>query len=160
MCIETFGESWNFVIWGLLHGGYLAIHKVITDKFPGIKIHPFFKTKTGKIVSILTTQYFVFLAWIPFRASDTDHMLYAIEKYIFIDFQSEGIATFLMGHKWPIVLMILFFILHFITYLRPDTVKRVSKVSLKWWTVILSSILLAIVFFFNGNPEDFIYFRF
>ena len=81
------GASWNFVIWGMLHGGYLAIHKIISDKFPGIKIHPFFKSRIGKIVSILVTQYFVFLAWIPFRVGDTDQMLYAIQKYIFIDFQ-------------------------------------------------------------------------
>ena len=154
------GASWNFVIWGLLHGGYLAIHKVITDKFPGIKIHPFFKTKTGKIVSILTTQYFVFLAWIPFRASDTDHMLYAIEKYIFIDFQSEGIATFLMGHKWPIVLMILFFILHFITYLRPNTVSRISKIQTRFWALCLAMIAFGILFVHSGEPQDFIYFRF
>ena len=77
------GASWNFVIWGMLHGGYLAIHKVISDKFPGLKIHPFFKSKFGKIISILITQYFVFLAWIPFRVGDIEGMLYAIEKYVF-----------------------------------------------------------------------------
>jgi len=69
------GASWNFVIWGMLHGGYLAVHKIISDKFPGIKIHPFFKSRIGKIVSILVTQYFIFFAWIPFRVQNTDHII-------------------------------------------------------------------------------------
>jgi len=32
-----YGASWNFVIWGMLHGVYLAIHKLISDKFPSLK---------------------------------------------------------------------------------------------------------------------------
>ena len=47
------GASWNFVIWGLLHGADLALHKIITDKFPFLKNHYFFKTRIGKIISIL-----------------------------------------------------------------------------------------------------------
>ena len=31
------GASWNFVMWGMLHGAYLAIHKLIMDKFPHLK---------------------------------------------------------------------------------------------------------------------------
>ena len=66
------GASWNFVIWGLLHGAYLVFHKFIKNKFPKLANNIFFRTKTGKIFSILVTQYFVFLAWIPFRVHDTD----------------------------------------------------------------------------------------
>jgi alginate O-acetyltransferase complex protein AlgI len=154
------GASWNFVIWGMLHGAYLVIHKVILDKFPGIKIHPFFKSRFGKIVSILITQYFVFLAWIPFRVGDTEGMLYAIQKYVLFDFQMSGAFTFVLEHKWPVGLMVLFFILHFIIYLRPNTIERISKIGLRLWTVIITIIVFSIVFLFNGNPEDFIYFRF
>jgi len=81
------GASWNFVIWGLLHSAYLAIHRIFLNNFPKLKDLPFFKTRIGKIFSILVTQYFVFLAWIPFRVRDTDSMLYSMQKYVFIDFQ-------------------------------------------------------------------------
>jgi len=80
------GASWNFVLWGLLHGIYLAIHKAIQNKFPKLSIHPFFKTKIGKIFSILVTQYLIFLAWIPFRVRDFDQAIYSMQKYIFFDF--------------------------------------------------------------------------
>ena len=80
------GASWNFVIWGMLHGTYLIIHKLILNKFPKLKNNYFLSSRLGKIISILITQYFIFLAWIPFRVQETQSMLYAIEKYIFLDF--------------------------------------------------------------------------
>ena len=66
------GASWNFVVWGMLHGLYLALHKMLLDKFPILKNHSFFKTKIGFVISIFITQYLVFLAWIAFRVQDFD----------------------------------------------------------------------------------------
>jgi len=154
------GASWNFVIWGLLHGAYLAIHKLITDKFPNLKIHPFFKSKIGKIISIVITQYFVFLAWIPFRVHNTNDMLYAMEKYVIIDIHFSEIIPFLSQHKWPVMIMILFVILHTLIFLRPNIIEKINNLPLRYWTIFLTTLLFGIVYFFNGNPQDFIYFRF
>ena len=154
------GASWNFVIWGLLHGGYLAIHRLIVNKFPILNEIQFFKTKTGKIISIIVTQYFVFLAWIPFRAHNTDDMMYSIQKYIFIDFQFDNVFSFVLTHKWPLLIMGIFVILHIFMYFKPNTVYKISKMNLKYWTVFLTSLLFLVVYFYNGNSQDFIYFRF
>ena len=154
------GASWNFVIWGILHGGYLAIHRMILNKFPHMKIHPFFKSRFGKILSILITQYFVFLAWIPFRVSNTEHMLYSIEKYVLFDFQTANILPFLSSHKLPVALMLLFFLLHFLVYMKPNTLQKIVSLKLRYWTIFLIVIVSSIVFFYDGNPSDFIYFRF
>jgi len=154
------GASWNFMIWGILHGGYLAIHKIILDKFPSLKNLKFFKTKVGKIISVLITQYFIFLAWIPFRASDIDQSLYAMQKYIFFDFELSNAMTLISTHKFSIFLMVLFFILHFIMYLRPNTLEKVSKLQTKYWTIFLIICISITILFIDGNPKDFIYFRF
>lgn len=154
------GASWNFVIWGILHGGYLAIHKMILNKFPHMKIHPFFKSRFGKILSILITQYFVFLAWIPFRVSNTEHMLYSIEKYVLFDFQTANILPFLSSNKLPVTLMLLFFLLHFLVYIKPNTLQKIVSLKLRYWTIFLIVIVSSILFFYDGNPSDFIYFRF
>ncbi len=154
------GASWNFVIWGLIHGIYLAVHKLISDRFPRLCIHPFFKSKAGKIISILITQYLVFLAWIPFRVKDTDAMIYSMEKFLFFDFQTNGIILFLSSHKIIIFLMLLFFVLHYIMYLKPKTIERIVGLKLRYWTIFLTGMVMAVIFFYNGNPEDFIYFRF
>jgi len=154
------GASWNFVIWGLLHGSYLAIHKLIINKFPILNEIQFFKTRIGKIISILVTQYFIFLAWIPFRVHDIDGMIYSMQKYLIFDFQTNGILQVLISNKLAIALMGLFIILHLILYMKPNTYERILGLNLKKWTIFLIISMSAILFFYDGNPDDFIYFKF
>ena len=154
------GASWNFVIWGLLHGGYLAIHRLIVNKFPILNEIQFFKTKAGKIISILVTQYFVFLAWIPFRVSDSNDIFYAMSKFVLLDFQFDETTQIIFQNKFPILLIILFFVLHFISYKKTNLIQNISKLKLRWWFTIVTIILTIIIFFYDGNPEEFIYFKF
>ena len=154
------GASWNFIIWGMLHGTYLAIHKLISDRFPSLKNNFFFKSKIGRLISILIMQYFVFLAWIPFRTNNLEDAIYAIQKYVLFDFQANGVISLILQNKLSVVLIILFIILHIISYKKHNIVDKISKFQLRHWTIIIMIILGAVVFFYNGNPEDFIYFRF
>jgi D-alanyl-lipoteichoic acid acyltransferase DltB (MBOAT superfamily) len=154
------GASWNFVIWGLLHGVYLSCHKIILNKFTFLENNYFFKTKFGKIISIIITQYLVFLAWIAFRVHDTNMMFYSISKYLILDFQWVQTLQFIQFHKFPILLILLFIILHIVSYKRSNLLETISKLRLIKWFIILIVITSAIIFFYNGNPEDFIYFKF
>ncbi len=56
------GASWNFVIWGGLHGIFLIVGSLMQTRFP------FLKQKN--IVNILLTFALVNFAWIFFRARD------------------------------------------------------------------------------------------
>ena len=154
------GASWNFVIWGMLHGTYLAIHKILINKFPNLQHNQFFKSKVGKIISIVITQYFIFLAWIPFRVHDFDQMMYSVEKFVIFDMKIIGINEFLLEYKFPIFLMLAFIGLHYFSYRKSKLIEIISNLNLKYWTVIITLFLILIVFFFNGNPIDFIYFKF
>jgi alginate O-acetyltransferase complex protein AlgI len=154
------GASWNFVIWGLLHGAYLAIHKIFLDRFPDSKVLKIFSTKKGKIISILVTQYFVFLAWIPFRVSETDMMLYSIYKYIVWDFQIQTVQEVASANKLSIFLIVVFLSIQIYLYIKPKTYERISKLSLKKWCIFLIISFSAIFFTYDSNPADFIYFRF
>ena len=154
------GASWNFVVWGLLHGGYLAIHKLIINKFPILQNNSFFKSKIGKIVHISITQYFVFLAWIPFRVQDVDSMFYAIEKYVLIDLQFSEITDVVLAHKLPVLFLSLFIILHFISFRKENIIERISRFSIKYWAIVLTIIALMITFTYSINSQDFIYFKF
>ena len=154
------GASWNFVIWGVLHGAYLAIHKLISDRFPRLSNNIFFKSKIGKVISIIIMQYFVFLAWIPFRVADFEHMIYSIQKYVFVDFQIDGILNLNSMHKISIGLMIMFIIINYVSYKKVNLQEIVSKLKLRYWIIFLVIVMLLIISFYDGNPEDFIYFRF
>ena len=154
------GASWNFVIWGMLHGTYLAIHKAILDKFPNIKNNYFIKSKIGLVFSILVTQYLVFLAWIAFRVSNYDYMIYSMKKYVFLDFHTVYTLQFISSHKIPIMLIIMFIILHFLSYKKINIQEKIANLRLYYWGSILAFIAVVIIFFFNGKPEQFIYFKF
>ena len=159
------GASWNFIAWGLLHGLYLAIHKLISNRFPSLKNNHFFNTKIGKVISIFVTQYFVFLAWIAFRVNDVDHMLYAMEKYILIDFQFNEFLLTLSSHKFPVFLIGLFLLLHYISYRKTKQSEItfssfISNISLKYWISVLTILTTLILLFISGDSEAFIYFKF
>ena len=154
------GASWNFVIWGLLHGAYLAFHKIISDKFPFLKNHGFFKTRIGFLISIIITQYFVFLAWIPFRAQSLDDILYSMQKYIIFDFELSNALDYIMIHKFALSFVLLFIILHFISYKKGNLVQTISNFKSPYWILFLTSIMLLIFFFYPGEQINFIYFQF
>jgi len=153
------GAAWNFVIWGILHGSFLAIHKLILDKFPQLKNNYFFSTKWGKIVSIFITQYFVFLAWITFRVKDFDQMSYAIQKYVFIDFKIDGVLETIGSYKLSCTLIVLFIVLHYVSYRKGNIVSTISNLKLRYWGIFLMMIASMILFFYTPSHE-FIYFEF
>jgi D-alanyl-lipoteichoic acid acyltransferase DltB (MBOAT superfamily) len=154
------GASWNFVIWGCLHGIFLASYTILRKKFPNASSNIFFKTKFGKITSILITQYIVFFTFIVFRVKDFDYMFYSMEKYIFLDFQTVHTIEIIKSNEFSILLIFLFLILHFISYKNGNIVKSISKLKLKYWFVFLLSVFLPLTLFYLGSSEEFIYFQF
>lgn len=154
------GASWNFVIWGLLHGLYLAIHRILKNKISNTIVSKFFQTTYGKVIGIITMQYFIFLAWIPFRVQDFDSMLYSMQKYIFFDFQYIDTIEFISTQKLPLFLMGLFFLLNYISYRKKNLPNVLSNLKLRYWILFLVAIMSSILFFYEGNPENFIYFQF
>jgi hypothetical protein len=100
------------------------------------------------------------LAWIAFRVKDTNDMLYSMQKYILLDFQIKDTSTFMLTQKYAIALMILFLALSYITYKKADLLEKIANYRLRYWAIFLLIISLAILFFYEGNPENFIYFQF
>ncbi len=153
------GASWNFLIWGALHGGYLAIYKILVKKFPSLEDNSFLKSKKIKIFSILITQYFIFLAWLTFRVEDINELSYVIYKYVVIDFATDATLQMMAHNKLPLLLIIGFFILNYISY-KKNMTKIISELRIRYWFLILCGIMTLILLFYDPFPEEFIYFRF
>ena len=102
------GASWNFLIWGGIHGIFLATHTILRRRYSRITLHPFFQKNIGKLFSIVITQYLMFFTFIAFRVKDFDHMLYSMNKYIFVDFATDKTIEIIMENDFAISLMILF----------------------------------------------------
>ena len=154
------GAGWNFVIFGIIHGLYVGIEASIRSVFPSLRNNSFLKSRLGKIISILTTQYLIFLSFLAFRVHDLEHLSYSIQKLIFIDLEINEISSFVITHKLPLFLMMLFLIIHFISFRNPKTLDKISNLKLTHWIIFLIIIFTSIIFFYDANPRDFIYFRF
>jgi alginate O-acetyltransferase complex protein AlgI len=63
------GASWNFVLWGGIHGAVLCAEKVIRGRDPR-KEQRAFALSVSLGLGWILTQFIVFLLWIPFRASN------------------------------------------------------------------------------------------
>lgn len=153
------GASWNFLVWGALHGVYLAVHKILVKKFPSIEDNHLLKSKKAKILSIIVTQYFIFLAWLAFRVEDINALPYVLYKYIVWDFAIDSTIQIITHNKLPILLIIGFFILNYISY-KKNIVKELSELKIRYWIIGLFLMLTLILLFYDPFPEEFIYFRF
>ena len=61
------GASWTFVVWGGLHGTYLAAERYLTERFSGSRL----AGATGSRIALaLLTYLLVLLTWVFFRARD------------------------------------------------------------------------------------------
>jgi len=154
------GAGWNFVIFGIIHGLYVGIEASIRSVFPSLRNNSFLKSRLGKIISILTTQYLIFLSFLAFRVHDLEHLSYSIQKLIFIDLDVNEISGFILEHKLPLFLMVLFLIIHYISFRNPSMLNKISNLKPAYWIIFLTIIFTSIIFFYDANPRDFIYFRF
>ncbi|NDV60062.1 MBOAT family protein [Bacteroides sp. 519] len=104
------GNSWNFIVWGMLHGVSLAIHKAwmtVTRRAKG-------EVSRGwrRVGGVFVTFNFVCFCWIFFRNrefSDSMSML----KQIFTNFQPQLFVQLIEGYWQVFALMAIGFVLHF-----------------------------------------------
>ena len=152
------GASWNFVLWGLLHGVALALHKVwmaITGQKIGQK-HGFW-TQT---LCVVLTFHFVCLCWIFFRNVDFDNSM-AMLRQIGTSFHIELLPQLVEGYWKVLLVMAIGFMLHFLPTSWETAAKRmmVKMPVIGYWLVLVLVIYLAIQMK-SSEIQPFIYFQF
>lgn len=131
------GASWNFIIWGAIHGVGLGIHKIwmlLTDK----SLAAFNQSRIYKIVSGILTFHFVCFAWIFFKAEDLEiakEMIYQI----FNNFDISVFGPFYDNYKGVVWMILVAMVLHLI----PDNL--VDKVIARTKTIPM--VVYILVFF-------------
>ena len=61
------GAAWGFIIWGILHGFALVIHRLVESISQQFNLKQMWQSLPGFLISWLLTQCMVFGAWIFFR---------------------------------------------------------------------------------------------
>jgi len=96
------GASWTFVVWGLLHGVVLVVHRGFQSTCrTGTRLDRLLQTAGGTIVRIALTFLTVSLGWVVFRAS-TFASAWSIVHRLFIS--HDGLAPPIpTGAFWTLI---------------------------------------------------------
>lgn len=149
------GASWNFVVWGLWHGMFLIIERVIRNKNITVPV--------PKLVKWLYTMLVVIIGWVFFRAAD----LTAAVDYLKCMFGIQGQTLYhqtiyaLQDYKVVLVLGVVC-MLPWSIQLGKYKGENNSLKALLWVQPIISIVLLIIgaAYTVTSTYNPFIYFNF
>ena len=149
------GSSWNFVIWGILNGTYLAIERKFTvpDLVTNAKWYV-------RLFSGLFVFHLICITWVFFRAETFNGALYILEHMFkpdyFLNLQIKDTGVF----ATIVLTTVLFFLLEVLVLGKLKF--NSDNIGFKpWFTIGLSACLfLVILLFGNSEGSQFIYFQF
>ncbi|MEM6720655.1 MAG: MBOAT family protein [Bacteroidota bacterium] len=146
------GSSWNFVIWGAIHGTFLALERRIADKKA-------FYQKLPKIGGIIVTFIIVVFAWVFFRASNLSSALHYLQA-MFGGTSAEAVDVvnnILIKNPYYIFSFILAGI---VVWKFPQTWDFTKKITLAKSLWIIFLMLVSVMALMTQDFNPFIYFIF
>ena len=148
------GASWNFVVWGGLHGLYLVLERAavaLVGAWPG------WKTFAGQIFLSFVTFFLVCLAWVFFRAPSFDKAFEIVAAGFFLNPVREVYVS-LADSLTVLALMAALMIAH--RLLRNTTLEdAASRIPASIRGIVLG-IMLTLIALSPGEDRAFIYFQF
>lgn len=149
------GASWTFVVWGGLHGIYLAIERLLVVQFSHLEI---IKTWGFRIGAAFFTYFLINITWVFFRAQDFTTAWRMISSMF--GFAPHNAAT-PMPTLYIYEVVITISVMVFIHWrMRNLSLEQVAENTPKW---LLTFILTSMLFFITitqGSGDAFIYFQF
>ena len=140
------GAAWSYAIWGMAHGLFLGIERIVNDFFK-IKLGSFMLVLRGLMVFI-----FVTFAWLFFKLPEFSHVILYIQAMLNNLGKNSDIKKniIILVYSFPVV------VYHLNGYLRE---KRLDFVMQKYQYVFYGMMLFLLILN-SGSTADFIYFQF
>lgn len=107
------GASFNFIIWGGMHGIALAFDKMRISFSKKLPKWNFRLPKLAKLVGVILTFHFVCFCWIFFKASSL-HDAEIILTQIFTNFNGEALLPMVIAYQTVFGVILLGYIIHFV----------------------------------------------
>jgi len=150
------GASWNFVIWGGLHGFYLVVHKLFLGKKKVLQ-NKIATINSRDIINIFATNCLVLVTWLFFRSTSFNDTKLFFAKII--NWESSEFTSRFLGIV--ISYLIVIFILDFFEYRSGSHTYLLRLKSKPLLMGILSALfLVTLVYLFQSDNQPFIYFQF
>lgn len=152
------GASWNFIVWGSIHGAALGLHKY----FRGLAGHDKHYRSTGlrRVFAILLTFHLVCFCWLFFANTTFDASMVMLTK-IATDFHGELFGQFIAGYPVVSALIAAGFLLHFLPTGWNGIARRIFvRTPLVLQAVFFILLIFVIVQVRGSEVQPFIYLQF
>ncbi len=155
------GPSLRYVLWGILHGFSLAVHKFFLTYLPWLTKKTGSEMSFGRrIVGIIFTFHLVCAGWVFFRA-DSMGTAYEVFRQIFRNFHPELFPELVTGYSTVFILMAFGYFTHFLP-VRTENFFRRQFYRLNYTGLALSLVVMIwlVVQIKSSEVVPFIYFQF
>ena len=135
------GAGWTFIIWGLLHGIAIVIHRIWQK----------LNFKMNIFLAWFITFNFINIAWVFFRAKEFEDVINILKAMFIIDLSNVKLNLYFL----------IIFLLTIIILISKNTLQLISRdYSITNIKIIYYSIIMAIGFIFLENKKVFLYYDF
>src|SRR5262249_1671944 len=148
------GAAWTFVVWGLLHGSYLVIERLL-ERYVGPR--SWTQSFGAKLLLGLTTYTAVLIAWVFFRASDFTIATRMLGGMFGAHAHGDAILTTREILQIAVVTLGLF-IAHW--SLRDISLEHAVARMPRWVVTAIWVFMACAIILTQGNSNAFIYFQF
>ena len=153
------GASLNFVLWGVIHGALVCIHKFWSQTILRHDRH-YHPSGIRRFFSVLITFHVITFTWILFRCRDFDSAWIMIKQMV-TKFNLSVLPDVFIAYKYVFILMLFALFTHFL----PNSWQNRSIKILQKGGVVLSAVAITIVIFIimqvkSSDVQPFIYFQF
>ena len=153
------GASFNFVIWGGLHGMALAVHKLFSQQMLHRDRH-YQSQGVRRFFAVLFTFHFVVFCWIFFRNTTLDASWTMVGR-IFADFHPELLPQVLSGYRYVFILIVLGYAVHLLPLNAEERLSRFfARSGVLCCAVALAAVIYLVIQVKSSTIQPFIYFQF
>lgn len=152
------GASWNFVVWGMLHGVALALHKVWMGLTGSSATHS--RMGWSRVLGVVLTFHFVCFCWIFFRNTSFQNSQDMLGQIV-TDFHPELLLPLLQGYWKVFLLMAVGFLLHFSPVRWENTASNwVIRLPMIGKILLIVLLVYGVIQIKSSDIQPFIYFQF
>ncbi len=147
LCGMWHGSSWNFIIWGTLHGFYMGFAMLIKKPkeyiYKVTRFEKIVKTKAWGVVQVIITFHLVTFAWIFFNTPSLESVG-KVYSQITTFFKPMVFSQFIAAYPQVMIVLVAGYVLHF----TPKIVNEKLEAFVIRMPLIIQAQMLALVIWF------------